>query len=239
MVNNSSFAVRLIIPTVLLLSTWSRIQAQADHNPDIPAFMGRQVTVTEPKLDPDGLGPMGPASVCVEEAQRQCYTAPHEFGVSPTVEVVPVKQGLDALFFRVQSFGVSGWAVHFALLRSARTGKSLENLFPPDTLVSNQSQHAFWNEPSISDAQIFLTAEYDYGPDESHYGEHRYIISAYVLRTSTMLDGLNYYLEDRYMTVRRYDLDANADVLGSERQEILARLARVKAETERQRKQPR
>ena len=47
-----------------------------------------------------------------------------------------------------------------------------------------------------------------------------------------MIDGLYYYLEDRYMTVRRYDYE-NPDILGSEKREILTRLARVKAETER------
>jgi hypothetical protein len=41
------------------------------------------------------------------------------------------------------------------------------------------------------------------------------------------------------MTVRKYDLEDNADVLAYEKQEILARLARVKAETERQKQTPR
>ena len=45
-----------------------------------------------------------------------------------------------------------------------------------------------------------------------------------------------YYLEDRYMTIHKYDLDADANILASEKQEILARLRRVKAETELQQK---
>jgi len=89
---------------------------------------------------------------------------------------------------------------------------------------------------SISDAQIFVMANYVWGPDEAHYDNHRYIISAYVRKPSSILDDLYYYLEDRYMTVHKYDLDANADILGSEKQEILARLRRVKAETELQQK---
>jgi len=40
------------------------------------------------------------------------------------------------------------------------------------------------------------------------------------------------------MTVRNYDLDANEDVLSSEKQEILARLKRVKTETELQKRTP-
>lgn len=46
-----------------------------------------------------------------------------------------------------------------------------------------------------------------------------------------MADGLYYYLEDRYLTTRKYNWDAN--VLASEKQEILARLRRAKAERER------
>jgi len=70
------------------------------------------------------------------------------------------------------------------------------------------------------------------GPGEGHFSEHRYMISAYVLRTADDFDA--YYLEDRFMTVRKYDLvDSNDDVLASERQEILSRLWRVKSESER------
>ncbi len=70
-----------------------------------------------------------------------------------------------------------------------------------------------------------MTADYAPGPNEGHHGEHRYIISAYFF-----VGGL-YYPKDRYMTVHKYDVDANEDVLGSERQEMLARLKRVKTET--------
>ena len=77
-----------------------------------------------------------------------------------------------------------------------------------------------------------MTADYVWGPDESHYSEHRYMISAYVRKPSSLLDDRYYYLEDRYMTVHKYDLDANANVLMSEKHEILARLRRLKAEAE-------
>ena len=114
----------------------------------------------------------------------------------------------------------------------------MENLFPLDLSVSNQSEHVFWNDSTISSAPIFLTADYVWGPDESHYERHRYIISAYVWRSNSIVGDLSYYLEDRYMTVRNYDLDANEDVLSSEKQEILARLKRVKTETELQKRTP-
>ena len=65
------------------------------------------------------------------------------------------------------------------------------------------------------------------------------MISAYTRRPSSVVDELYYYLEDRYLTVRKYNLNASADILASEKQEILARLKRVKAETERQKRTPR
>ena len=197
--------------------------------------MWREVTLIDPgPADADDFFPKGPASVCVEgPPQRQCYTAPKEFGNSPTVEVIQLDKDTPALFFSAASGGVSGWQVHFALLRSG-TGKDLENFFLSDSSVSNQSHHAFWNEPAISDAQIFLTADYVWGPDEAHYSDHRYIISSYVRKAESLLDGLQYYLEDQYMTVRKYDSDAKTDILGSEKQEILARLKRVKAEQQRE-----
>jgi hypothetical protein len=140
----------------------------------------------------------------------------------------------SALLFSAASGGISGWQVHFALLRPG-TGKDLEDLFFSDISISNQSQYAFWKEPSISASQVFVTAEYvpAPGPGEGRYGEHRYILSAYV-RTSASYDADVYYLEDRYMTVRRYDLNANADALANERQEILARLKRVTSATRSQ-----
>jgi len=151
------------------------------------------------------------------------------------VDVIQLDKETPALFFSAASGGVSGFGIHFALLRPGN-GKDLENLFLSDTSVSNQSQHAFWTDPTVSDAPIFVTADFVWGPDESHYSPHRYITSAYVRRTSSIVDGLYYCLEDRYMTARTYDLDSNADILAAEKPEILARLKRVKAERERQAK---
>ncbi len=213
----------------LFLGCETRAQSVGSARQDLPKFMGRDVTIIEPELE-DGLFPKGPASVCVEgPPQRLCFTAPKQFGKSPTVIVVQLKQDLSALLFKAESGGVSGWTIHFSLLRTG-TGRDLEESFLSDTSVSNQSQYSFWNEVAISDAQIFVTADYVWGPDEGHYGEHRYIISAYVLKPLHEVDDVYYYLEDRYMTARRYDLDANADVLTSEKQEMLTRLRRLKSQ---------
>jgi hypothetical protein len=65
------------------------------------------------------------------------------------------------------------------------------------------------------------------------------MISAYVRKFSSFADELYYYLEDRYMTAHKYDLDTNADVLTSEKQEVLARLTRLKADAEHRKRAPR
>jgi hypothetical protein len=54
------------------------------------------------------------------------------------------------------------------------------------------------------------------------------MVSAYVFKNVELLDDPVYCLEDSYMTVRKYDLEAGGDVLSSERQEILSRLVRAK-----------
>ena len=140
---------------------------------------------------------------------------------------------MSALLFSAESGGVSGFQIHFALLRPG-TGKNLDNLFS-DIAVSNQSRHVFWNDSTISGAPIFLTADYVWSPYEGHYGEHRYMISVYVRPTPNAYDAFDSYcLEDRFMTVRKYDSE-KTDILTSERPEILARLRRIKAESTRKR----
>jgi hypothetical protein len=185
-------------------------------------YMGREVVVYPPPGEDDGSGasPPAPAKVCVEgPPQEQCYSTPKGFGWNPGVEVVQFAQDKSALFFGAWTGGVSGRGAHYALLVPG-AGKTLENILSGDVSLSNQSRTAFWNEPDASDAKIFVTADYLWGPGESHYEEHRYEISVYVLYGF-------YALVDRYVTSRWYDLDANNDVLGSERAEIVARLKKV------------
>lgn len=223
----------IILAALLFLGTNAASQS-VGRDRDLPKFTGREVTITEPERDPDGFFPKGPASVCLEgPPQRQCYTAPQAFGNSPTVTVIQLEKDMPALLFSAESGGVSGWEIHFALLRPGM-GKDLQDLFMSDVSVSNQSQHAFWSDSAISEAPIFMTADYVWGPDDGHYGEHRYIISAYVQKPSSLGDDFHYWLEDRYMTVRKYDWERKADILASERPEILAGLRRLKLSAEPQ-----
>jgi hypothetical protein len=224
----NAMPAKAIVSTALLLFGSKGIRAQSVPDKDVPKFMGREVTIAKPELDADGFFPKGPAEVCLEgPPQRQCYSAPGDFGRDPAVALVQVAKGLPALFFSAASGGVSGFGIHFAILRPG-TGKDLRDLFSSAVSVSNQSQHEFWDDSTISPAKIFVTADFVWGPDESHYSPHRYIISAYIFKHSPMSDDLQYYLEDRYMTAHSYELGANADILASEKQEIIARLGRLK-----------
>jgi hypothetical protein len=225
----------LVILLFLVALAASAQSGSGNHG--LPKFMGRQVIITDPGTDEQGFFPKGPAKVCLEgPPQRQCFTAPKDYGRIPEVTLVQVEQGLPALLFSAASGGVSGYGLHFALLHPGQ-GKELEDLFLSGISISSQSEHEFWNLPDFSDAQIFVTAEYVWGPDESHYSEHRYIVSTYTRRPSSMIAGLFYYLEDRYMTTRKYDIE-KAHILNSEKPEIIARLSRVKAENQRHPRTP-
>lgn len=182
--------------------------------------MGRDVTVIDPGPDPDDeFFPKARASVCLEgPPQRQCYTT-YEPAMDASASVVLLRNDEPAIFFESHGGGVSGFVLEYVLLQPS-DGKELETLL--HVRVSNQNQHAFWTVPTISDRQIFVIADYVWGPNESHYSDHRYIIRAYVMKPDAEFP--SYYLEDEYMTVRRYDLDENEGILAAEKEEILRRL---------------
>lgn len=217
--------VALSVSALIAVSGTVAAQTQA-----LPKFMGRQITVSAATRDKSGYFPEGPVTICVEgPPKRQCFTTEKEYGLDPRVRVVEFRKGSPAILFSANSGGVSGWGVRLALLRPGDQEK-LTNLFFSDTTISNLGQNAFSNEPAISDTGILLTADWEYGPDEAHYTPHRYMISAYALRSSNSLDDPTYFLEDRFMTVRKYDTGKpETDILKSERPEILARLRRAKA----------
>lgn len=148
----------------------------------------------------------------------------------------------SALLFSAEAYaGGSGSTIYFSLLRPGENDR-VDDFLLSGLRLSNQSQHALWTDASLSDAPIFVAADFIWGPNESHYQDHRYMISTHALRMVD--DGVYkssaYYLEDQYMTVRKYDLAGDkVDILAAEKPEILARLKRVKAEAERQARTPR
>ena len=186
--------------------------------------MGRNVASIEPARDENRFS-RAPASVCVEgPPQRQCYRAPEAFGNSPAASVVQLRKDMPALLFSADSNGVSGWQIHLALLRPDQRSR-LDDLL--DITISNQAQHSFFKDESLPGWLILVTAEYVWGLDEVHYDQHRYMVSAYVLKLSSYTEILRYYLEDRYMTARAYDVD-KTDIIAAEKQEIISRLRRLK-----------
>src|SRR5690349_9029996 len=85
---------------------------------DPVTYLGRQVTVIDPGTDPDGFFPKGEAKVCVQgQQEKDCYTAPKGIGRMPSLSVVELRRGEPALFFEAASGGVSGFLLHFALLK--------------------------------------------------------------------------------------------------------------------------
>ncbi|MEP7352080.1 MAG: hypothetical protein ABI824_02500 [Acidobacteriota bacterium] len=215
-------------------------QVTRDAGKQPPKYLGREVTILDPGMG-DEAQPKGPATVCIEGPPvRQCYTAPETFENNPDISLVLFPNEPPALFFSVANMGGSGYSIHFALLRPGK-GQVLQNLLPGEMSISNQSEHALWSDASISDSPIFLTADFEWGPGEAHYGDHRYMISAYVRKPNDVLleDPKYYYLEDRYLTLRAYPFwEKNRAILASEKPEILARLRRIRAEEQRRAKVP-
>jgi len=100
-------------------------------------------------------------------------------------------------------------------------------------------------EPSISGSPILLTANFVWNPSASHFEEHRFIVSAYVIAADpSENESFFYYLADRYMTFDKYEVTIDDDgshktgLFVAEKPEILARLKRVKAEEERRKQAP-
>ena len=60
-------------------------------------------------------------------------------------------------------------------------------------------------------ALIFVTADFVWGPDEAHYESHRYMVSACVYKHAALTDYESYFLEDRYMTAKKYNSEAGQD----------------------------
>lgn len=100
------------------------------------SFMGYRVVIEE-KPRADDFFPEAPASLClVSETGKQCYEAPKDFGRNANAEVIRLDKDSSALLFSVASGGVSGFEIHYVLLRP---GQRLENLFGMGIKVTNQS----------------------------------------------------------------------------------------------------
>lgn len=196
-------------------------------------FNGKRITIHHSKLDENGFAMGGPASVCIEaDPEPKCFVAPEAYVRNPRVQLIRVAKDAEALLFSADTIGVSGFRILYALLRSGE-GPYLENMFLSETSTSNLSDQKWFHFPSVSSAPVFVTADWTWGPNESHYSPHRYVISAFLLLHSDDMQNDFYILAGKYMTTRVYDLEKNPDILLSEKTEILKRLKRVNSEWKR------
>ncbi|MEJ1933028.1 hypothetical protein WDZ92_22715 [Nostoc sp. NIES-2111] len=172
--------------------------------------------------------PQGPATLCLGEGPAQtCYTAPGDHGRDPGAEIVQIDKKTQAILFQASGSGASAYPIHFALLRQTPSGK-LENILPSAFKLSSQSQHRFFNDPSLYATPIFVTADYHWGLNDSHHGAHRFFISVYLLQKHLDSGTTKYTLADRFMTRKRYGVvDSDDDILTAEAPEWKSRLRRV------------
>jgi len=180
--------------------------------------------VTQGSVDEDGV-PTGPASLCVASKEtRECYTPPKHtpsFGLRAKSSTVTLREGFEALLFKADAWGGGSGILTVVALLVSRDG-TLVNLLP-DTALTNQSEYRLWNEPTISDTALFVTADYVGDEDESHFGRHRYRVTIY----SFSKESRCYVMRDEYVTLKKYsglDQGDSVSVLEPERHEILTRL---------------
>lgn len=116
--------------------------------------------------------------------------------------------------------------------------QSFSATLPEHPFLRPRSKDEFRTDPTISEAKVFVTADHTWGPDESHYGDRRYFISADAPQSPTeVIESRRYHLEDRYMTVRKYDLEGRNPEC--RKAGFLARLRRVKAASALRKPSPR
>src|SRR5580698_2891080 len=137
------------------------------------------------KVDLDGL-PTGAARLCLNAQPTQCYSLPNgqkdagsgvefKFGLEPKAERISVQGGGSLILFSATfSGGGSGSLDELALLRYERDG-TLRNLLPVVKLTE-QTEHAIWQLPSISSMPVLVTADYVWGKGETHFAQHLFEI---------------------------------------------------------------
>jgi hypothetical protein len=120
------------------------------------------------------------------------------------------------LFTAVASAGGSGSSTTLALLDNEKQG--LTNLFPSQFFLKEVSSYQFWTDAAVSDALIFVTADFVWASDECHFCAHRYTIGTYAYNAQTG----RYILRDQYTTASKYA--APSSVLKAEKPQILLHL---------------
>ncbi len=215
---------------------------QSEPKQSVIEFDGHKVILVEPRKDVNGFAEE-PAAVCLDVTKPygRCWRPRNDAypcALDSELSIISIGRAPQALFFKAWgTAGGSGSIVCLGLLQPTPDGHVRDLL--PEISLSEISGHAFWNERTISPSPILVTANFVWGYEEGHFSDHRFIVSAYLLKEGLDPEFFTYELDDRYMTLLKYASDDSASVLSSEKAEILSRLKRVKAEEERQQQAPR
>jgi hypothetical protein len=172
------------------------------------------------EVDSDGL-PTSSAKFCVESKQvNDCYTPPsseYKFGLNARAINLPQWKGLT--IFTAEFYGGGSGTLTSIALFDLRRAK-LTNLLP-DVALTNQSEYHAWNIPEVSAMPVFVTADFNWESDETHFGMHRYTVSTY------LYNGERYIRANQYLTSKKYPGLDDADrvnVLENQRTHILNQL---------------
>jgi hypothetical protein len=183
-----------------------------------------RIEIIQGTLNEDGW-PTSPASVCLKSLHdKECYIPPEHnppFGLNPKAKEINLNSDVDAVLFTVESSaGGSGSTTAISILKESK-GKLIDLL--PELSVSNQSEYGLWNESSISNMTILVTADFVWVGNEVHFASHRYRISSYIYDPQKQ----KYELTDQYVTEKKYsglDKSEIITVLEPEKSTILRRL---------------
>jgi hypothetical protein len=186
------------------------------------------VTIVRPAPDPQETWlPAGPAKVCVTVANaRPCYTPPSSvppFALDPKAVDVTLAPATKAVVFTATAAAGGSGASTIVALLVPKSGR-LVDLLPASCTVSELSQYQFWNAPAISKMALFVTANFVWGNDETHFVAHHYQVSIYTFDPQKGI----YVLRTQYVTVAKYgtgqQFAAPSDLLQREQPRIIAKL---------------
>jgi hypothetical protein len=169
------------------------------------------------------------ARLCLLATPQPCYTLPQIgrgetallYSYRPTALPVTTSSNEPLILFSAGFIGGSGSSFEYALLR--HEGDTLINLLPIITLT-NQSNHAVWNVPSVSVMPLFVTADFLW-EDGAHYGPHRSTITVYRYDAPTRHYKQILAYDTRHIFPGFDNFDHTYPVLEYERATILKKLA--------------
>lgn len=211
----SGFGIR----NYLLLAIATGVAAQSLRQETAVTFQGRPAVVRSFRATDPQLAPKESASVCI---QTKCYSAPEGYYADAKAVPIQLDKNSHALWFTAEAVGTSGGSIHMALLQPDAS-ENLHNILLEQESLSNLGQHLFLDTPT----KVLVTATYTAGLNEAHYDSHRYLISVYTRQFHKDGDVFLYALADRYLTAKTYEFRSNANIIRSERAEILRRLRQV------------